>query len=93
MLKCEGAYCELLYTLTVSTEGAVSDLSPVSDCKYGDVVKLDSVGGTSNDMFAVYEIAIVGKSGKLPFRKIEHDSVCTLHIVHYLLLVRELSHI
>ena len=61
--NCVGSWCSA-YTLTVSTEGAVSDLSPVSDCKYGDTVKLESVDGSS---FRVYEIAIVGKSGKLPF--------------------------
>ena len=60
--KCVGTYCEL-YTLTVSTEGAVSDLSPVSDCKYGDTVKLEKVSGY-HEKFAVYEIAIVGKPGK-----------------------------
>ena len=66
-------------SLTVSTEGAVSDLSPVSDCKYGDSVKLEKVDG----VIRVYEIAIVGKPGKLPFIKIytlhiQHNGVCTL---------------
>ena len=60
--NCVGEYCEL-YTLTVSTEGTVSDLSPVSDCKYGDTVKLEKVSGY-HKKFAVYEIAIVGKPGK-----------------------------
>ena len=64
--KCVGAMCSD-FTLTVSTEGAVSDLSPVSDCKYGDTVKLEKVDG---DGLRVYEIAIVGKSGKLPFIRI-----------------------
>ena len=64
--NCVGDYCSS-YTLTVSAEGAVSDLSPVSDCKYGDTVKLEKVSG---DSFGVYEIAIAGKSGKLPFIKI-----------------------
>ena len=53
-------YCSY-YTLTVSTEGAVSDLSPVSDCKYGDTVKLERVYG----WFRIYEIVIIGKSRKL----------------------------
>ena len=64
--KCVGDYCSS-YTLTVSAEGAASDLSPVSDCKYGDTVKFEKFSGHS---FRVYEIAIVGKSGKLPFIKI-----------------------
>ena len=55
------------FTLTVSTDEAVSDLSPVSDCKYGDTVKLEMVDGAS---FVMYEIGIVGKSGKL-------NTVCT----------------
>ena len=76
--NCVGSFCSY-YTLTVSTEGAVSDLSPVSDCKYGDTVKLGRVAG----MIRVYEIAIVGKPGKLPFIKIytlhiQHNGVCTL---------------
>ena len=58
--KCVGDDCSY-YTLTVSTEGTVSDLSPVADCKYGDTVKLERANGQG---FAMYEIAIVGKSGK-----------------------------
>ena len=59
--KCEGDDCSY-FTLTVSTEEAVSDLSPVSDCKYGDTVKLASTGS-----FGMREIAIVGESGNFPF--------------------------
>ena len=83
--KCVGDYCDR-YRLTVSTEGAVSDLSPVSDCKYGDAVKLEKVSGAS---LGVIEIAIVGKSGKLPFIKIYILYIinmivffyCTLYII------------
>ena len=53
--NCVGAYCSY-YTLTVSTEGAVSDLSPVSDCRYGDTVKLER-----NGWLRVYELAVIGK--------------------------------
>ena len=60
--KCVGSDCSY-YTLTVSTEGAVSDLSPVSDCKYGDTVKLERVSG--GDRFNVWEIVVVGESGNL----------------------------
>ena len=57
--NCVGdQYCSD-FTLTVSTEGAVSDLSPVSDCKHGDTVKLESASGS----FSVYEIAILEKPG------------------------------
>ena len=78
---CEGGFCDVL-TVTVITEGAVSDLSPVSDCKYGDTVKLDRADGSN---MAVFEIGIVGKPGKFPFIKIyilhiQHNSVCTLYI-------------
>ena len=59
--NCVDSSCSY-FTLTVSTEGAVSDLSPVSDCKYGDTVKLASTGS-----FSVTEIAIVGESGNFPF--------------------------
>ena len=49
-------------TLTVFTKEDVSDLSPVSDCKYGDTVKLEKLSGYA---FAVYEMAILGKLGNL----------------------------
>ena len=57
--NCEGTGCSD-FTLTVSTEGAVSDLSPVSDCKYGDTVKLEKIDG---GIFHLLEIAIVAKQG------------------------------
>ena len=60
-------YCSY-FTLTVSTEGAVSDLSdlsPVSDCRYGDTVKLE---GVSVAKFWVPEIAVIGKEGKFIIR-------------------------
>ena len=57
--KCKGRYCSLY---TVSTEGAVSDLSPVPGCKYGDTVKLERDGGYN---LSLNEIAIVGKPGNL----------------------------
>ena len=43
------------FLVTVSTEGTAP--KPVSDCRYGDIVKLE---GTS---FHVYEIAIIEKEG------------------------------
>ncbi|KAL5270562.1 hypothetical protein ACHWQZ_G001312 [Mnemiopsis leidyi] len=55
--NCKGNGCSY-FSLTVSTEGAVSDLSPVSDCKLGDTVKLVKNGGNE---FAVSEIVAIGK--------------------------------
>ena len=43
---CEGDRC-IHYTLTVSTEGAVSDLSLTLNCKYGETVKMESYEGNS----------------------------------------------
>ena len=43
------------YLVTVSTEGTTP--IPVSDCRYGDIVKLEGAS------FHVYEIAIIGKEG------------------------------
>ena len=60
---CEGRDCNKDFIMTVSTEEYVSDLSPVSDCKYGDTVKIERVSG--GDRFSVFEIAIVGKPGNL----------------------------
>ena len=54
---CEGKYCDK-YTLTVSTEGAVSDLSSVSDCRYGDTVKLEKKDGST---LSVMEMVVIGK--------------------------------
>ena len=61
--KCtssSGNYCGY-YTLTVSTEGTASDLSPVSDCKYGDTVKLVEKAGSQ---FGVRDIGVIAKEGK-----------------------------
>ena len=77
--KCVGDYCSD-FTLTVSTEEDVSDLSPVSDCKYGDTVKLKRVNGG----FTVHEIAIVGQSGNLSFIKIYILHILTLKIIVFL---------
>ena len=62
--KCEGSFCSH-YALTVSTEEDVSDLSPVSDCKYGDIVKLKKVYGVLQ--LSLYELAIVGKRPGKPY--------------------------
>ena len=59
--NCDGLHCSD-YTLTVSTEGEVSDLSPVSDCRYGDTVILERGGRID---FDVYELRFQGKQGKL----------------------------
>ena len=71
--KCEGDWCNKLI-LTVSTEGAISDLAPVSDCKYGDTVKLERIDRSS---FKVYEIVIIGKPGN---RRVQIKSKLT--VVH-----------
>ena len=62
--NCVGDYCDR-YTLTVSTKGAVSDLSPVSDCKYGDTAIMQRIEPRA---FQVSEIAIVGKQGNLLYQ-------------------------
>ena len=67
--NCDGNYCNL-YTLTVSTEGAVSDLSPVPDCKYGDTVKLEKSDGS---VFVVYELVATGKQGNLNVSTTRHE--------------------
>ena len=48
------------YSLTVSTEGVAPYLSSISDCRFGDTVRVES-----NNVFSVNEIAIVDKQGKL----------------------------
>ena len=59
----EGSSSCTSYNLTVSTDRTSTDgLIPVSDCRYGDTVKLN--GGKS---FRVFEIAITGKPGEGTF--------------------------
>ena len=48
------------YSLTVSTEGAAPYLSSISDCRFGDTVKVEC-----NDAFSVTELAIIEKQGQL----------------------------
>ena len=52
------------YTLTVSIEEAVSDLSPVLNCRYGDTVKLERKDPDGSSL-EVIEIAVFGKEGKI----------------------------
>ena len=47
------------YSLEVSIEGAAPYLSSISDCRFGDTVKVES-----NNAFRVNEIAIIEKKGK-----------------------------
>ncbi|KAL5270976.1 hypothetical protein ACHWQZ_G001580 [Mnemiopsis leidyi] len=55
---CVGNACND-FTLTVSTEGEVSHLSVISDCRYGDIAKLERISGGST--FSVYEIVTIGE--------------------------------
>ena len=59
--NCVGYSCKR-YTLTVSIEEAAQDLSPVSDCRYGNTVKLVESNAA---IFEVIEMGIVGKEGKI----------------------------
>ena len=58
--NCEGNLCSS-FTLTVSIEGAATDLTSISDCRYGDTVKLEKNDGAN---LYVYEIAIIENTGK-----------------------------
>ena len=60
---CTGSYCHF-FDVRVSAEGEGLDVPPFSDCRYGDTVKLEKVGGTLSDGFKVPEIAIVGWQGR-----------------------------
>ena len=63
---CKGDSCSNL-ALTVSTEGAESDMLPALGCKYGNTVQLEKISG---DKLTVREIAIIGKQGKLHISKV-----------------------
>ena len=65
--NCVGEVCDQ-YKLRVSEEREELDLLPISDCKYGDTIKLEKVGGSQSDGFKVPEIAIVGWQGGFSFR-------------------------
>ena len=58
--NCVGEYC-IIFTVTVSTEGASSNLSPVSDCGYGNIVTYKRISG--HNMY-INEMVIIGKQGK-----------------------------
>ena len=58
---CEGRECSS-YTMTVSTEGAVSHLPSISDCRYGDTVETKRSDDSTNS-FWVYEMAVIKKEG------------------------------
>ena len=58
---CEGSECAD-FALTVSDEQSESQKSPVSGCKYGNIVKLEAKSMTP--AFRAHEIAIIEKQGK-----------------------------
>ena len=58
--NCEGYFCSS-FTLTVSIEGAATDLSSISYCRYGDTVKLEKNDGAN---LYVHELSIFEKTGK-----------------------------
>ena len=58
---CEGSSCQV-YSLIVSSEGAsTDDRTPISDCRYGDSVKLEM---KNSGIFTVREISISGIGGE-----------------------------
>ena len=60
---CRGKYCSI-FALTVSSERTSSDGQPtVSDCKYGDTVKIERTDWGAR--FWVYELAVHGKQGEI----------------------------
>ena len=63
--SCHGKHCDY-FTLTVSTEeaGAASDLPSFSDCKHGNIVKLERIGG---EKMNVVEIAVIEIQGMIKF--------------------------
>lgn len=57
--NCVGRDCGIPITITVRTEGAPSDPSPLLDCNDGDTVKMERV----DNWFSVFELAIVRQPG------------------------------
>ena len=60
---CTGSYCHF-FNVRVSSEGEGLDLPPFSDCRYGDMVQLEKVGGNPSEGFKQPEIAIIGWQGR-----------------------------
>jgi hypothetical protein len=61
--NCVGPSCNA-FVLTVTSEKAAANiLSPVTDCKYGDTVKL-ARSSTEGGMFYVSEMVLIGKQGE-----------------------------
>ena len=57
---CEGPDECSLYTLVVISEKTEYDLPSISDCRYGDAVKVENTEGNA---IAAFEIVIKGKEG------------------------------
>ena len=80
-IDCENEYCKPL-TVTVSIERSNTSYHPfVSDCKYGDTVKLES---THSSLY-VNEIWIIGKQGKKKlqsFTKTLNNDYLGMHILN-----------
>ena len=65
--NCDGSFCSL-YTLTVSLEGVSATLPADSDCRNGNMVKLDKAENVFNNFnpvkLYVNEMVIIRKKGK-----------------------------
>ena len=66
-----GPYCDF-YVVTVGFEEGESTLTPVSDCKYGDSVRIEKVYGNSGNPLSVKEMIVIGRQGK----------IISLHLTH-----------
>ena len=70
--------------MTVSSErGTSENLPPVSDCKYGDTVKLLF---KKKSHFTVFEIAIIGKQGDDEVTSGDRDKYITIVVLTFSVL-------
>ena len=75
---CDGSECDS-FTMIVSDELSGNQKSPVSGCKYGNIVKLETMDGTTTSGFRLYEIAIIEKQGK---HKSKNNKISSRHLSH-----------
>ena len=62
--SCRGKRCEeFVLTISIEEAGAASDLPSFSDCKHGNIVKFERIGG--DDKMKVVEIAVIEMQGMI----------------------------
>jgi hypothetical protein len=63
--KCEGRYCHDVVPLVLIRGTSATNLPPVTNCRYGDTIKMTHLLNNDEDKIGGSEIAIIGKKGEV----------------------------